>query len=172
VAFVLCEPYEHLWLWWSHDKCANLSAAYSTFLLWEICDIIIWFYMDNYKSWKIMNWNLRGINSEKKWVALSNKIEESGCDIICLQETKRESFDLAYIKKNCPKKFTRFEFVPSVGASGGLIIILNGSLFKGEMAFHNEFSLSVKFQCNLSNDSWILTNIYGPCQSERKSIIY
>jgi exonuclease III len=55
--------------------------------------------MDNYKSWKIMNWNLRGINSEKKWVALSNKIEESGCDIICLQETKRESFDLAYIKK-------------------------------------------------------------------------
>jgi hypothetical protein len=54
------------------------------FLLWEIYDIIIWFYMDNYKSWKIMNWNLRGINSEKKWVALSNKIEVAGCDIICL----------------------------------------------------------------------------------------
>jgi exonuclease III len=55
--------------------------------------------MDNCKSWKIMNWNLRGINSEKKWLALYNKIEESGCDIICLQETKREPFDLAYIKK-------------------------------------------------------------------------
>jgi exonuclease III len=126
--------------------------------------------MDKYKSWKIMNWNLRGINSDKKWVALSNKIEESGCDIICLQETKRESFDLAYIKKFCRKKFTKFEFVPSVGASGGLIIIWNGSLFTGELAFHNEFSLSVHFKCNLSNDSWILTNIYGPCQPERKAL--
>jgi exonuclease III len=94
--------------------------------------------MDNYKSWKIMNWNLRGINSEKKWVALSNKIEESGCDIICLQETKREEpFDLAYIKKFCAKKFNKFEYVPSVGASGGLSIIWNGSLFNGELAFHN-----------------------------------
>jgi exonuclease III len=117
-----------------------------------------------------MNWNLRGINSEKKWLALSNKIEESGCDIICLQETKRELFDLAYIKKFCPKRFNKFEYVPSVGASGGLIIIWNGSLFNGELAFHNEFSLSVKFKSNLSNDSWILTNIYGPCQADRKAI--
>jgi exonuclease III len=29
---------------------------------------------------------LRGINSKKKWLA--RKIEESGCEIICLQETK------------------------------------------------------------------------------------
>jgi hypothetical protein len=125
--------------------------------------------MDNCKSWKVMNWNLRGINSDKKWVALANKIEESGCDIICLQETKRESFDLAYIRKFCPKKFNKFEYVPSVGASGGLIIIWNGSLFNGELAFHNDFSISVNFKCNLSNDTWILTNIYGPCQADKKS---
>jgi exonuclease III len=100
-----------------------------------------------------MNWNLRGINSEKKWLALYNKIEESGCDIICLQETKRELFDLTYIKKFCPKRFNKFEFVPSVGASGGLIIIWNGDLFNGEFAFHNEFSISVNFKSNLSNDS-------------------
>jgi hypothetical protein len=44
---------------------------------------------------------------------------------------------LAYIKKFCPKKFNKFEYVPYVGASGGLIIIWNGSLFNGELAFHN-----------------------------------
>ena len=49
--------------------------------------------MDSTHQWKIMNWTLRGINSEKKWLALASKIEESGCDIICLQETKREHFD-------------------------------------------------------------------------------
>jgi exonuclease III len=35
-----------------------------------------------------LNWNLRGINSEKKCLALASKIDESNCDIIFLQETK------------------------------------------------------------------------------------
>jgi exonuclease III len=74
-----------------------------------------------------------------------------------------------YLRKFCPKKFDKFEFLPSVGASGGIIIIWNGSLFTGEFAFSNEFSISVKLTCNLSNDSWILTNIYVPCQPERRA---
>jgi exonuclease III len=75
--------------------------------------------MDRNRNWKIMNWKLRGINSEKKCLALSNKIDESGCNIICLQETKREIFDMEYLRKFCPKKFDdKFEFLPSVGASG------------------------------------------------------
>jgi exonuclease III len=125
--------------------------------------------MDNNRIWKIMNWNIRGINSEKKWLALGNKIEECGCEIICLQDTKREHFDLQFIRKFCPKKFSKFLFVPSVGASGGIIIIWNGNLFSGDLAFQNEFSLFVNMTNNLSNEKWILTNIYGPSQSDRKS---
>jgi exonuclease III len=101
---------------------------------------------------------------------MSSKIEESGCDIICLQETKRESFDLEYLKKFCPRKFNKFEFLPSNGASGGLLTIWNGSLFKGELTFKNEFSLSVKFINNISSESWVISNIYGPCQADRKHL--
>ena len=35
--------------------------------------------------------------------------------------------------------------------------------------FQNKFSLSVKFICNTSNQSWILTNIYGPSNQEDKA---
>jgi exonuclease III len=126
--------------------------------------------MDSNRLWKILNWNLRGINSEKKWLALASKISESNCDIVCLQETKRKSFDEQYLRNFCPKKLNKFEFVPSVGAFGGIIIIWNGSLFNGEVDFQNEFSLSIKFTSSLSHDSWILTNIYGPCIAERKAI--
>jgi exonuclease III len=105
--------------------------------------------MEHKRSWKILNWNLRGINSEKKWLALASKIEESNCDIICLQETKRETFDMDYIKKFCPKRFNKFEFLPSIGAAGGIIIIWNGTLFTGTLAFQNDFSISVSFTCNL-----------------------
>jgi exonuclease III len=66
--------------------------------------------------WKILNWNIRGINSDNKWNALDSKIDESNCDIICIQETKREHFDGKYLKKFCLKKFNEFVFLPSVGA--------------------------------------------------------
>jgi exonuclease III len=124
--------------------------------------------MDKNRTWEILNLNLRGINSEKKWLALSSKIEESGCDIICLQETKRESFTMEYIRKFRPRIFSEFKFLPLVGASGGVLTVWNGALFKGELAFQNDFTMSVKFASKLSKDEWILTNVYGPCAADRK----
>jgi exonuclease III len=117
-----------------------------------------------------MNWNIRGINSEKKWLALASKIDECGYAIICIQETKREDFYIQFIRNFAPKKFNKFEFLPSIGASGGIIIFWNGSLFQGSLEFQNELSISVKFISNMSKDTWILTNIYGPCHAEKSHI--
>lgn len=44
----------------------------------------------------------------------------------------------------------------------------NGSLFEGEVIFQNRFSLSIQFTSTLSDQSWILTNVYGPCVHEDK----
>jgi hypothetical protein len=54
------------------------------------------------RNQKILCWNVRGINSVNKWTTIKSKIQETSCDIICLQETKREFFDLAFIKNFCP----------------------------------------------------------------------
>ena len=72
---------------------------------------------------------MRGINSKGKWEAVRSKIIESGCDIVCLQETKHEHFDAVYIKKLCPSSFNSIEYLPSIGASGGLIIVWKGNRF-------------------------------------------
>jgi hypothetical protein len=53
------------------------------------------------RSWNILDWNIRGINSQEIWDDIREKIHESNCNIICLQETKREQFDLAYLKNFC-----------------------------------------------------------------------
>ena len=47
---------------------------------------------------------LKAINSDKKLLALRNAISSSGCLVICLQETKRATFDLAFVKLFYPKK--------------------------------------------------------------------
>jgi hypothetical protein len=36
---------------------------------------------------------------------------------------KKQSFDLMFIKKICPAAFDAFYYTPSVGASGGTVII-------------------------------------------------
>ena len=81
-----------------------------------------------------MNWNVRGINSSDKWLAISNKIDEAQCSVICLQETKREVFDSSYLRKFCPKRINKFDYLPSMGASGvclwhGMIICFKGSAY-------------------------------------------
>ena len=87
------------------------------------------------RNWNILNWNIRGINDSNKWLALRNKIAEANVDIVCLQETKKEHFDYGYLKNFCPNRINCFDFLPSVGASGGLLIAWNGSIFDGETLF-------------------------------------
>ena len=84
-------------------------------------------------DWKVLCWNVRGLNDKDKRLAIYNKIEESNCFVICLQETKCEDFDHSFIRSFCPKRFDQFAYVPSIGASGGIIVLWNSSIFTGSL---------------------------------------
>lgn len=77
-------------------------------------------------------------------------------------------FDAQYLRKFRPLMFNSFEFLPSVGNSGGSIIIWEDRKFSGQMVFQNEFAQNVEFKCVLFGISWVLTNIYAPCTHEGK----
>ena len=64
---------------------------------------------------KILVWNIRGINSQAKWDALRGKIEENARQVVCLQETKCETFDPFYLKKFCPRYLDTFSFSLKLG---------------------------------------------------------
>jgi hypothetical protein len=112
---------------------------------------------------------VRGLNDPKKWTAISNKIEESACSIICLQETKRENFDSSYLRNFYPRILSKFEYLPSVGASGGLLIAWNEHLFQRHIFHVNDYSISIQFTSTQSGETWYLTNVYGPCQPDIRS---
>jgi exonuclease III len=120
------------------------------------------------RAWKILSWNVRGINSNLKWDSIRNKATECGCDIICLQETKKTSFDLLFLKNICPSSFDNFAFVPSDGASGGMLVAWKGSFFEGTLVFHNEYAMSMEFKSLHNGNFWLLTNIHAPCTPEGK----
>jgi len=85
------------------------------------------------RSWNVLNWNVRGLNGDGKCEAVKAKIEESTCSVYCIQETKKETFDHSFIKKLAPKRFDKFAYAPSIGASGGILMGWNSSIFKGEV---------------------------------------
>jgi hypothetical protein len=96
--------------------------------------------LNNNREMVILCHNIRGINFDVKHSSIRNKIQEIGCDIICLQETKMENFDASYLKKFCPKAFDCSSFTPLVGASGGTITIWKGNKLQGEVVLKNEYA--------------------------------
>ena len=120
------------------------------------------------RAWKVFSWNVRGINSDSKWDSIRNKITESRCDIICLQETKKMYVDLQFLKKICPASFDNFVYVPSRGASGGMLVSWKGVFFEGTLVFQKDFAMSVEFKSLHTGNYWMLTNIYAPCTPEGK----
>ena len=121
--------------------------------------------MDNprFRNWKVLCWNVRGLNSEKRQRDVRAKIEESNCSIVCLQETKYESFDLKSIRQFCPQRFDNFAFAPSHGASGGILVVWNSSFFTGCLIEIQRFAVVVSFTSVHNSEVWNLVSVYGPC---------
>jgi hypothetical protein len=82
---------------------------------------------------KILSHNIRRINSDNKWNSLRNSIMETNCDILCIQERKKDSFEDSYIRKFCNRSLDKFAFGPSIGASRGFLKIWKSSHFDAEM---------------------------------------
>jgi exonuclease III len=90
-------------------------------------------------------------------------MDESGCSIVCLQETKIQFFGPSFIRKFAPRRLDKFDFVPSIGASGGILVLWNSAIFTGFTVDKLQFALTMAFTSNLSVETWKLTTVYGPC---------
>lgn len=125
--------------------------------------------LQNNRVWKVLCWNIRGLNPRKKWNALKSKIIETQCDIVCIKETKREDIDTDFMKNFSTAMLDKFEYLPSVGASGGSLIAWSSVNFSGDIIFQNSYAQSIEFTAKASADQWVLTNIYAPCSSEGRA---
>lgn len=119
--------------------------------------------MNRDRLWNVLCWNIRGLNDPDKWPSIRNKIEESNASIICLQETKKMSFDASFIRGFAPRRFDKFAYVPSEGASGGLLVIWNSKLFEGQVLLEESFGIAISFTSAISAENFTLVNVYGPC---------
>ena len=72
------------------------------------------------------------------------------------------------IKSFCPKRFDSFAFSPSLGASGGILVVWNSSIFDGTLLQVQQFAVVIEFVSRQNNERWTLVVVYGPCQGEAR----
>ena len=120
------------------------------------------------RSWKVLCWNVRGLNSEPRQRSIREKISESQCAIACLQETKLTDCSRSLIKVVCPMGFYQFIESPSRGASGGILTVWRSDVFKGVLIEVKPFGIVISFTSVHNNEQWFLVNVYGPCQGEMR----
>ena len=120
------------------------------------------------RSWRVMCWNVRGLNSDDRQRAVRNKVEESMASVVCLQETKMECIDSMTVRNFCPSRFDSFVFSPSVGASGGIVVLWNSSVLSGRLMEAKHFGIIVQFTSKHNNEVWTLVNVYGPCRGQAR----
>lgn len=69
----------------------------------------------------ILFWNMRGLNSVSRRDVVT--VDSMKIDMVCLQETKMEKISRRIILSMLGSDFdSNFLFLPSVGASGGILI--------------------------------------------------
>lgn len=79
------------------------------------------------------------------------------------KKRKKSEFDPSFIKQFAPRRFDAFAYIPSDGASGGLLVIWVSNLFLGQVLLEESFGLALSFTSLLSAETFTLVNIYGPC---------
>jgi exonuclease III len=105
------------------------------------------------RSWQILCWNIRGLNDSNKWDAVRSKVEESACAVFCLQETKKQDVDSTFVRNLAPRRFDKYDFVPSVGASGGILLVWNSSVFAGTVVDKQRFGITAHFTSTQSSQT-------------------
>ena len=111
---------------------------------------------------RIISWNVRGLNAADKRAVVKSVLVGARPHIVCLQETKIERMDLFLVREVWGGRFVEWEFLPSRGASGGILVCWDNQVVIREEMERGGFSVSCLFNCVADEFRWVFTRVYGP----------
>jgi DNA phosphorothioation-dependent restriction protein DptG len=93
--------------------------------------------MTPWHQYKILSWNVRGLNNSTKQEDVKQIINSVKPDIVCLQETKLAAINQSTIKNVLGHDYDNsFAFLPAVGTKGGILLAGRDSLFSICQCYH------------------------------------
>ena len=110
---------------------------------------------------KILSWNIRRSGSQTKRRAIKKLICRINPDLVVLQEVKRELIDRAFVASIWSSRFKEWVVLPTIGRSGGIVIIWDIRSVKIKESLLGDFSVSVLVDYETGGDRWF-SGVYGP----------
>jgi exonuclease III len=115
----------------------------------------------------ILFWNVRGLNGAARQDVVRNLVVASKIDVVCVQETKMEDISRITLIRMLRQSFSNFRFLPSVGASGGILVTWCDQVGCCENSRLDNHCVSIKFS-KAGGSSWWLTCVYDPQGNDPK----
>ena len=116
----------------------------------------------------ILSYNSRGLGSGIKWSAIRKLTLSHKIDILCIQETKKESID----KKLClylwGDSSVTWECDPSSNVAGGLLCISNNDSFMVERRVVGRGFIMLEGWWIKDNKKVFIINVYAPYDLQGK----
>lgn len=110
----------------------------------------------------ILVWNVRGLNARARRDALRTIVGDVNVLVVCFQETKLREISQYLVCELLGSRFTSFAFLPSNGASGGILITCRGPELVYSLLHIGRFSITVNISTGASQDLWCFTAVYDP----------
>lgn len=109
----------------------------------------------------MLSWNVRSLGSLEKCLIVRNGIKNSRCDVVCLQETKWNTYDLNYYLTLLPSYFDiKGAYIGAHGTRGGCLITWRKN-FSLQNSWATSHTISVVLQHN-SDATMVVTNVLWP----------
>jgi exonuclease III len=124
------------------------------------------------KDCNIMCWNVRGLNDGAKRASVRNQINSSGATVVCLQETKITSWTYSLLVETVGTDMAQnFVALPSIGASGGILIAVSARFFCLDDPHLTTNTVSASLRMLADNTKWSISGVYGP-QSDQDKVLF
>ena len=113
-------------------------------------------------------WNVRGLNSTARCLAVHETLKSTTCHIACLQETKLQNVDSAFACFLGGYRLNNFSYKPAQGTKGGIILLWdeNSALLSDVQI--GSFSISATVKIRDSGSTFRLMSVYSPAQRRLK----
>ncbi|XP_015166436.1 uncharacterized protein [Solanum tuberosum] len=120
---------------------------------------------------KLVSWNVRGLNDVGKRRVVRNCIDQWKANIVCLQETKLQGDLQDIVKQIWGGRWNRFAYLEASGTRGGIIMLWDSRVWKGEILQVGAYTLTCSFEALLQNFNCHISGVYAPnCKVERREV--
>ena len=110
---------------------------------------------------KIAVWNVRGLNSRSRRIAIRSLLDTTAASIVCLQETKMELLCSSVVLDTLGSEFDDYTYLSALGTRGGILLAWKSRVVTITDPLFTTNALSAKV-ATASGIPWWLCSVWTP----------